>query len=150
MKKETGALIAGMILGMIALLGIQMFKEGNTDTISRLKQNNRKVVKKLPKAVAQSPVQAVSVPTVMDSTSRLGLASNDSLIDLKPKPIVKEDEKFEEHWMYFDNQEMWVTSKEEHLSLDAKGWKHEKTDSNNNPIAQNPLIMPRSSMGARY
>ena len=47
MKKETGALIFGMILGGIGILGLQMFKEGNTDTLSRLKQNNR-VVKRIP------------------------------------------------------------------------------------------------------
>jgi len=125
MKKETGTLFAGMILGIIALLGLQMFKEGNTDTITRLKTNNRKVVKKIAIPSTQSVREAVAVRSMIDSPSRLGLASNDSLIDLKPKPLPKTDIELE-----VDEEEI--------------------TDSNNNPIAQNPLKLPRTEIGVRW
>ena len=88
MKKETGSLIFGMILGAIAILGLQMFKEGNTDTLSRLKTNNR-VVKRIPtKTSTQSSVAALSRP----STIRPPMAKNSKTIGCITQ--IKKEKKF--------------------------------------------------------
>jgi hypothetical protein len=128
--KETGALIFGMIIGVIGCLGIQMFKEGNTDTLQRLKQNNR-VVKKIPlKKLPQTPIAALSRIQVMETPMRTGLGVNE---DLKPQ---KELPKIEEPQTDSVQEE-------------------EILDENNNPVAQNPAVQPtisftRSGMGGRF
>tara|TARA_R100000988_G_scaffold47503_1_gene23316 strand:- start:626 stop:1123 length:498 start_codon:yes stop_codon:yes gene_type:complete len=165
MKKETGALIFGMILGGIGILGLQMFKEGNTDTLSRLKKNNR-VVKRIPtKTSTETSIAALSRP----STTRPPMKVSESVNGVATGGTMPSTE-FKDHWMYNPSkkgEKIWVTSKAEHESLDAKGWVHEEpmenemtdsvqvTDENNNPVAQNPVVQPqisftRSTMGGRY
>lgn len=128
--KETGALIFGIIIGVVGCLGLQMFKEGNTDTLQRLKQNNR-VVKKIPlKKLPQTSIAALSRTQVMETPMRAGLGVNE---DLKPQ---KELPKIEEPQTDFVQEE-------------------EILDENNNPVAQNPVVQPaisftRSGMGGRF
>jgi hypothetical protein len=128
--KETGALVFGLIIGVIGCLGLQMFKEGNTDTLTRLKQNNRPVQKKPLKKLPQTPVTVLSRTQVMETPTRAGLGVNDGL---KPK---KELPKIEEQKTDFVQEEQIL-------------------DENNNPVAQNPVVQPsisftRSGMGGRF
>ena len=130
MEKGMQGFLFGILVGVFGCLGFQMFKDGDTTALNRLRQPLPSPTKKKPvRVIAQTPI-SVRTGTTLGLASDSAKTGGDGVytrIDEKPLPSVP------------------VITETDSVQVE------ENTDENNNPIAQNrPFTFTPSTSGGRF